>query len=64
MRATRNEFQLAAMVLKAHEDKKTYRGAMIASDDDHSMGFAPKADTAEVGVITGVGSGPYEVGTG
>src|ERR1700676_781458 len=42
-----NEFQLAAMVLKAHEDK-TYRGAMIASMTV-PWGFAAKSDTAEVG---------------
>jgi len=28
------------------------------------MGFAAKADTAEVGVITWCGAGPYEVATG
>lgn len=41
------EFQLAAMVLKAHEDK-TYRGAMIASMSI-PWGMAVKADTPEVG---------------
>jgi len=52
-----NEFQLAAMVLKAHEDK-TYRGAMIASMTI-PWGFAAKSDTAEVGGYQpGVGAGP------
>jgi glucoamylase len=42
-----SEFQLAAMVLKAHEDK-TYRGAMIASMSI-PWGMAVKADTPGVG---------------
>jgi glucoamylase len=41
------EFRLAAMVLKAHEDK-TFRGAMIASMSI-PWGFAVKADSAAVG---------------
>jgi glucoamylase len=41
------EFQLAAMVLKAHEDK-TYPGAMIASMSI-PWGFAVKADAPGVG---------------
>ena len=43
----RSEFQLAAMVLKAHEDK-TYRGAMIASMSI-PWGFAVLADKPNVG---------------
>jgi glucoamylase len=42
-----SEFQLAAMVLKAHEDK-TFRGAMIASMTV-PWGFAAKADVPGVG---------------
>jgi glucoamylase len=42
-----HEFRLAAMVLKAHEDK-TFRGAMIASMSI-PWGFAVKADSAGVG---------------
>ena len=42
-----HEFRLAAMVLKAHEDK-TYRGAMVASMSV-PWGFAVKSDTANVG---------------
>ncbi|HUJ33104.1 MAG TPA: glucan 1,4-alpha-glucosidase [Candidatus Acidoferrum sp.] len=42
-----NEFRLAAMVLKAHEDK-TYRGAMIASMSI-PWGTAVKADAPTVG---------------
>ena len=42
-----SEFRLAAMVLKAHEDK-TFRGAMIASMSV-PWGFAVKADVATVG---------------
>jgi glucoamylase len=41
------QFRLAAMVLKAHEDK-TYRGAMIASMSI-PWGFAVKADAPGVG---------------
>jgi glucoamylase len=41
------EFRIAAMVLKAHEDK-TFRGAMIASMSI-PWGFAVKADTPGVG---------------
>jgi glucoamylase len=41
------EFQLAAMTLKAHEDK-TFRGAMIASMSI-PWGFAVKADLPNVG---------------
>ncbi len=43
----RKQFQMAAMVLKAHEDK-TYHGAMIASMSI-PWGFANKADKADVG---------------
>ena len=43
----RKQFQLAAMVLKAHEDK-TFRGAMIASMSI-PWGFASKAEDANVG---------------
>ncbi len=42
-----NEFQLAAMVLKAHEDK-TYRGAMIASMSI-PWGFALSSQKPDVG---------------
>ena len=42
-----SEFQLAAMVLKAHEDK-TYRGAMIASMSV-PWGFASTSDKPSVG---------------
>ncbi len=42
-----SEFQLAAMVLKAHEDK-TYRGAMIASMSV-PWGFASTSDKSTVG---------------
>ncbi|MFZ3331239.1 MAG: glucan 1,4-alpha-glucosidase [Candidatus Acidiferrales bacterium] len=42
-----HEFRLAAMVLKAHEDK-TFRGAMIASMSI-PWGFAVKADVPTVG---------------
>src|SRR5580693_1854518 len=42
-----SEFRLAAMVLKAHEDK-TFRGAMIASMSV-PWGFAVKADVPTVG---------------
>jgi glucoamylase len=42
-----SEFRLAAMVLKAHEDK-TFRGAMIASMSV-PWGFAVKADAPTVG---------------
>jgi glucoamylase len=58
-----NEFQLAAMVLKAHEDK-TYRGAMIASMTI-PWGFAAKSDTAGVGGYHLVWARDlYEVATG
>ena len=58
-----NEFQLAAMVLKAHEDK-TYRGAMIASMSI-PWGFTAKADTAGVGGYHLVWARDlYEVATG
>lgn len=43
----RKEFDLSAMVLRAHEDK-TYRGAMIASMSI-PWGFAAKADDPSVG---------------
>ena len=43
----RKQFQMAAMVLKAHEDK-TYRGAMIASMSI-PWGFAAKADEPNIG---------------
>ena len=57
------EFQLAAMVLKAHEDK-TYRGAMIASMSI-PWGFAVKADTPGVGGYHLVWARDlYEVATG
>jgi len=58
-----NEFQLAAMVLKAHEDK-TYRGAVIASMSI-PWGFAVKADTPGVGGYHLVWARDlYEVATG
>jgi len=57
------EFQLAAMVLKAHEDK-TYRGAMIASMSI-PWGFSVKADKPGVGGYHLVWSRDlYEVATG
>jgi glucoamylase len=57
------EFHLAAMVLKAHEDK-TYRGAMIASMS-LPWGFAVKADTPNVGGYHLVWARDlYEVATG
>ncbi len=43
----RQQFQLAAMVLKAHEDK-TYRGAMIASMSI-PWGFASKSEKPDIG---------------
>jgi glucoamylase len=56
------EFQLAAMVLKAHEDK-TYPGAMIASMSI-PWGFAVKADVAGVGGYHLIwGRDLYEVAT-
>jgi glucoamylase len=61
----RNErmFKLAAMVLKAHEDK-TYRGAMIASMSI-PWGFAVKASEPNVGGYHLVwGRDLYEVATG
>jgi len=59
----RDEFELAAMVLKAHEDK-TYRGAMIASMSV-PWGFAVKADTAGVGGYHLIWARDlYEVATG
>jgi len=59
----RDEFQLAAMVLKAHEDK-TFRGAMIASMSV-PWGFTAKADTAGVGGYHLVWARDlYEVATG
>lgn len=57
------EFRLAAMVLKAHEDK-TYRGAMIASMSI-PWGFAVKSDTPNVGGYHLVWARDlYEVATG
>jgi len=57
------EFQLSAMVLKAHEDK-TYRGAMIASMSV-PWGFAVKASEPTVGGYHLVwGRDLYEVATG
>lgn len=57
------QFQLAAMVLKAHEDK-TYRGAMIASMSV-PWGFSVKADTPGVGGYHLVWARDlYEVATG
>jgi glucoamylase len=58
-----DEFLLAAMVLKAHEDK-TYRGAMIASMSI-PWGFAVKADSADVGGYHLVWARDlYEIATG
>ncbi len=57
------QFRLAAMVLKAHEDK-TYRGAMIASMSI-PWGFAVKSDAASVGGYHLVWARDlYEVATG
>ncbi len=57
------EFQLAAMVLKAQEDK-TYRGAMIASMSI-PWGFSVKADTPAVGGYHLIWARDlYEVATG
>jgi glucoamylase len=57
------EFRLAAMVLKAHEDK-TFRGAMIASMSV-PWGFAVKADTPNVGGYHLVWARDlYEIATG
>ncbi len=57
------EFRLAAMVLKAHEDK-TFRGAMIASMSI-PWGFAVKADVATVGGYHLVWARDlYEIATG
>jgi glucoamylase len=57
------EFRLAAMVLKAHEDK-TYRGAMIASMSI-PWGFAVKADAPNVGGYHLIWARDlYEVATG
>ncbi|HYL86725.1 MAG TPA: glucan 1,4-alpha-glucosidase [Candidatus Angelobacter sp.] len=59
----RSEFQLAAMVLKAHEDK-TYRGAMIASMSI-PWGFAVNADQPTVGGYHLIWARDlYEVATG
>lgn len=59
----RSEFQLAAMVLKAHEDK-TYRGAMIASMSI-PWGFAVNADKPSVGGYHLIWARDlYEVATG
>jgi glucoamylase len=59
----RSEFQLAAMVLKAHEDK-TYRGAMIASMSI-PWGFAVNSDMPNVGGYHLVWARDlYEVATG
>ena len=59
----RSEFQLAAMVLKAHEDK-TYPGAMIASMSI-PWGFAVNADKANVGGYHLIWARDlYEVATG
>jgi len=59
----RDEFQLAAMVLKAHEDK-TYRGAMIASMSV-PWGFAVKSDKPDVGGYHLIWARDlYEVATG
>lgn len=58
-----NEFQLAAMVLKAHEDK-TYRGAMIASMSI-PWGFAVSSEKPDVGGYHLVWARDlYEVATG
>jgi glucoamylase len=57
-----SEFELAAMVLKAHEDK-TFRGAMIASMSI-PWGFAVKSNAAAVGGYHLVwGRDLYEVAT-
>ena len=57
------EFRLAAMVLKAHEDK-TFRGAMIASMS-MPWGFAVKADLPTVGGYHLVWARDlYEIATG
>jgi glucoamylase len=57
-----SEFKLAAMVVKAHEDK-SYRGAMIASMSI-PWGFAVKSDTAQVGGYHLIwGRDLYEVAT-
>jgi len=59
----RKQFQLSAMVLKAHEDK-TYRGAMIASMSI-PWGFAVPADKPTVGGYHLVWARDlYEVATG
>jgi glucoamylase len=59
----RGEFQLAAMVLKAHEDK-TYRGAMIASMSI-PWGFAVNSDKPNVGGYHLIWARDlYEVATG
>lgn len=59
----RSEFQLAAMVLKAHEDK-TYRGAMIASMSI-PWGFAVPSDKPNVGGYHLIWARDlYEVATG
>lgn len=59
----RSEFQLAAMVLKAHEDK-TFRGAMIASMSI-PWGFAANSDKPNVGGYHLVWARDlYEVATG
>jgi glucoamylase len=59
----RGEFQLAAMVLKAHEDK-TFRGAMIASMSI-PWGFAANSDKPNVGGYHLVWARDlYEVATG
>ncbi len=59
----RSQFQLAAMVLKAHEDKK-YRGAMIASMSI-PWGFAVLSDKPNVGGYHLVWARDlYEVATG
>ena len=58
-----DEFRLASMVLKVHEDK-TYRGAMIASMSI-PWGFAAKADTPDVGGYHLVWARDlYEIATG
>ena len=59
----RDQFELAAMVLKAHEDK-TYRGAMIASMSV-PWGFAVKSEKPDVGGYHLVWARDlYEVATG
>jgi glucoamylase len=58
-----DQFRLAAMVLKAHEDK-TYRGAMIASMSI-PWGFAAKANRPDVGGYHLVWARDlYEIATG